>query len=151
MEVPTGDWLDLERGEWWRTPEVWPLFLSDTGGAARRVLVEPEGASELWLLDFVHGRSELVMSEVDCSGRLVQDALDGARAIVSCMSEGGADDTFIPAARLHGYEWTELVDFDQRARYRSTQVFEGKLTRSGIAVGRRPGKKVELATLEPPD
>jgi hypothetical protein len=117
----------------------------------QRIVPRHKAPEELWLLDFVHGRSELVMSEVDCSGRLVQDALNGARAIVSCMSNDGVDDIFDPAARLHGYEWTELVDFDQRARYRSTQVFEGKLTRSGIAVGRRPGKKVELATLEPPD
>jgi len=145
LDALVSHWFDLVSERLIVTPPLAHLFPQQSFGP--RIVAESEDDGRLYLLDVEAATLVPLLPDTGCQYPLVfQDASD-QHALVACPKASMGDHVFLPDTRPSHYEWLELFDFRTRRRLRSDQVFEARLTGSGIPVGIQPGAVSTLAAL----
>jgi hypothetical protein len=143
-------WLDVEHGVLWQGPPLRALPLSEHRDDHRRLVQSPDHLNELWLLDLDQGTFERIADDIDCDAPLYEYAHVNERAVVSCLPRAAEGSLYMNETRLRSWRWTEVIDLGARTRWRTTEVFEPRVTTTGMVVGTRRGKPAQLAVIETP-
>jgi hypothetical protein len=143
-------WLDVDHGVLWQGPPLHALPLSEHRDDHRRLVQSPDRLNELWLLDLDQGTFERIADDIDCDAPLYEYAHAGERAVVSCLPRAAEGALYKDETRLRSWRWTEVIDLGSRTRWRTTEVFEPRVTTTGMVVGTRRGKPAQLAVIETP-
>lgn len=144
-ETPMERWLDLESGRLVRTPPAEALVWGGTFGFHSKILLRLVEHQGLWLLDLQAGTLERITEDVDCGYDLIETDSMGDRAVIGCnrvAHVGGG-------RRLHGYVWTEVIDFARKQRWRTKSVFEPRIAADGTVAGVTRGNPAHLAVIDP--
>jgi hypothetical protein len=143
-------WLDVEHGILWESTPLRALALSEHRDDHRRLVQPPDHPNELWLLDLDRGTLERIASDIDCDAPLYEYARTGDRAAISCLPRALEGTLYKDETRLHSWSWTEVIDLAARVRWRTSEVFEPKVSTTGMVVGTHRGRPAQLAVIETP-
>lgn len=114
----TDTWIDLAGKKVWRTPSLKPLAIAAFAGVGMRALAQNPVTKEVFVLDFVEKRMELLAKIDDCPGEFIE-LRDGAMSrspkvlILSCVTPSP------PHMVTHGHIWSEIVNVATRTRHRT--------------------------------